>query len=179
MIKHRRSSGRLWTRCFLFGVLASAGLVVAVEGDPGPPAWLEVTPNAIQEWEHMTVSVGGIPEGEVVHLEVLRDCDGDGKPERESMKECRSPLYVVGSMPANGENIVVVEFDFRRLEAEGILLPNNETLWLRASRPGSRHARQVVFGIVSNPCNLWASIVDLFFGGRCDPRLGQALVEHR
>ncbi len=160
---------------FLLGVLTLSWVLPAEEVDPGPPAWLELVPNAIQRGDQMDVIVGGIPEGDVVHLQVLRDCNSDGEPELKGRKKCKSPLHGWTSHKANSNNVVREKLLLRGPKA----LPTNEVLWLRASRPDSRQARQVIFGIMNDPCDLWETVVDNFLGGKCDPHLAQALVQHR
>jgi len=179
MIELERSPRRLWMWSCLLGVLVLAWVLGAEQSDPGPPEWLELVPNAIQDEDHMAVIVGGIPQGGVVHFEVLRDCNGDGKPEPKSVDDCRSPVHEWNSVPADDKNIVNEELDFRDLGTKGVQLPTNKVLWLRASRPGSRHTREVIFGIVDDPCDLWETVIENFLGGRCDPHLAQALVKHR
>ena len=49
-------------------------LAAAQAPDPGPPAWVEVDPNAIQNADQpMRIDVGGIPQGQTVTLQILQD----------------------------------------------------------------------------------------------------------
>lgn len=179
----KKISCRCWSVAILLAAQALGPAMVA-EGDaselpdPGPPAWLEVEPVAIQRNDdHVTVEVGGIPQGGVVKLQVLQDCNGDGMPELYSVENCRSPLYERDSVAAGSRNIVVDRLAFDHLAKNGV--PRNTSLWLRVSRPGSQQARQVLFGLVDDSCSLWESVIEAFLGGDCNPHLAQALRQHR
>ncbi len=161
--------------------LALAGLLLAQSPPaPDPPNRLEIVPNAIQRLDtEMKIFVDGIPQGGHVHLQVLQDCTGDGVPDLYDMEDCRSPLYQRSSEPANEQGAIEDGLHFERLKKEGTALPRNKVLWLRASRPGSPHGRQILFGLVDDPCTLWTTVVATFLGGECDPHLAQALLQHR
>lgn len=152
--------------------------------DPGPPAWLEIEPNAIQDPdEPMTIEVGGIPTGTAVLLQILQDCNLDGDPDPVGSAQCPSPLYERTSKVANPKRLVVDALDFRALEKElaqkGRRLPRETLLWLRESRPGSRQALLYQFGLVANPCSLWSTLIETFKGGPCDPGILQGLPRNR
>lgn len=155
--------------------LMAAPLLIAQE-QIGPPAWVEIEPNAIQLRDQpMRIEVGGVPRGERALLVVLKDCDGDGRP--EDTPEC-PPILERLSPEADRRNTITDELVLADLPAEegpysGI------GLWLRVTRPGATQARWARFGYVQNPCSLWSTIKDSFFGGDCNPGLSQALRQHR
>jgi hypothetical protein len=147
--------------------------------DPGPPAGLEVEPNAIQDpAQPMVIRVKKIPQGETVHLQVLQDCSGDDRPDLQGTARCASPLYEWNSAPADAKG-VSDRLDFQALRAKGHEFPANRRLWLRASRNGSRQAHYALFGLVKDPCALWQSLVDAFRRGSCRLGLAHVLLRHR
>ncbi len=134
------------------------------------PTRLEIMPNAIQKPNvPMHVTVAGLDPDESVALLVLRDC--------ATSNGCRQ-IDQRPSQPANSQGVVIDFLDFRETELE---IPRNTVLWLRARRGegDSGGFRDVRFGVVDNPCSLWKTMVDSFFGGRCDPHLVQALSSNR
>lgn len=161
---------------------AAAILIAAVPAsDPGPPAWVEVDPNAIETVDRpMRIDVGGIPQGRTVRLQILQDCNGDHRPDLRGQGDCRSPLYARDSNKAGSRNLVEDSLDFRALEKSGTSLPRNQALWLRASRPGSRHGILTLFGLVDDPCTLWQATLEVFRLGSCSKSgVAQALRRHR
>ena len=145
--------------------------------DPGPPAGLEVEPNAIQDpAQPMAVRVAGIPRGETVRLQVLQDCDGDNRPDLRGTAGCRSPILERDSVPADAGG-VSDRLDFQTLQAKEPL--ENRKLWLRASRKGSSQALYALFGVVKDPCSLWQSLLATFQRSPCRLGLTQALLRHR
>jgi hypothetical protein len=157
-------------------------LLAAVQAsDPGPPAWVEVDPNAIQNADQpMRIDVGGIPQGQVVMLQILQDCNGDHRPDLRSQGDCKSPLYARDSSKAGSRNMVEDSLDFNALEKSGTLLPRNRALWLRASRPGSQQGVLTLFGLVDDPCTLWQATLEVFRLGACSKSaVAQALRRHR
>lgn len=147
--------------------------------DPGPPAGLEVEPNAIQDLaQPMAVRVAGIPRGGTAHLQVLQDCDGDDRPDLHGTADCASPLYEWDSVPADFDG-VSDRLDFQALRARGKELPVDRRLWLRASRRGSSQALYALFGLVKDPCSLWQSVLATFQRSPCRLGLTQALLRHR
>jgi hypothetical protein len=160
---------------FILASLPTGGQV----RDPGPPAGLEVEPNAIQDpAQPMVVRVAGIPRGESAHLQVLQDCDGDDRPDLQGTAGCRSPLREWDSAPAGAEG-VDDRLDFQSLRARGVELPVDRRLWLRASRRGSSQALYALFGLVKDPCSLWQSLLATFQRSSCRLGLPQALLKHR
>jgi hypothetical protein len=163
-------------------VIFLALLATAAAGqtrDPGPPAGLEVEPNAIQDLtQPMAVRVAGIPRGGTAHLQVLQDCDGDDRPDLHGTADCTSPLYEWDSVPADFDG-VSDRLDFQALRAKGKELPLDRRLWLRASRGGSSQALYALFGLVKDPCTLWQSVLATFQRGPCRLGLTQALLQHR
>src|SRR4029079_5779543 len=136
------------TACFL--------LAAAPASDLGPPAWVEVDPNAIQsDGQPMQIDVGGIPQGQVVSLQILQDCNGDHRPDLRGQGACHSPLYARDSRRAGARTRVEDALDFAALARNGTALPRNRALWLRASRPGSSQGVLTLFGLVDDPCTLW------------------------
>ncbi len=159
-------------------LLASTLVSFAAAEDPGPPAWLEIEPNAILDPEQsLRIEVGGIPPDGTVLLEVLQDCDEDGFPDRQSRDGCRNPLLNRFSEKANSDRVVNERLRLSELEAGAEDLKDVK-LWLRASRPGSEQALYARFGWVENPCSLWTTLVKNFFGGKCNAGLRQALRRH-
>src|SRR5690349_11614855 len=88
-------------------------LLAAAPSDPGPPAWVEVDPNAIQSvGQPMQIDVGGIPQGQVVSLQILQDCNGDHRPDLRGQGACKSPLFARDSRRAGTRNRVEDALDF-------------------------------------------------------------------
>jgi hypothetical protein len=164
-------------------ILGIAALLIAAvpAPDPGPPAWVEVDPNAIEKADQpMQIDVGGIPQGQAVRLEVLQDCNGDHRPDLRGQGDCKSPLYARDSRKAGSRNLVEDALDFHALAQGGTALPRNRALWLRASRVGSRQGVLTLFGLVENPCTLWQATRELFGLGACSQgAVAQALRRHR
>jgi hypothetical protein len=164
-------------------ILGIAALLIAAAQapDPGPPAWVEVDPNAIQKADQpMQIDIGGIPQGQTVALEILQDCNGDHRPDLRGQGDCKSPLYARDSSKAGARNRVEDALDFIALEKRGTSLPRNRALWLRASRPGSRQGVLTLFGLVDDPCTLWQARLELFRLGACSKSaVAQALRRHR
>lgn len=164
-------------------VLVTAFLLTAAVPvpDPGPPAWVEVDPNAIEEaGQPMQINVGGIPQGQTVTLQILQDCNGDHRPDLQGQGGCKSPLYARDSSKADSRNRVEDYLDFAALEKSGTPLPRNRALWLRASRPGSRQGVLSLFGLVDDPCTLWQATLEVFHLGACSrSAVAQALRRHR
>jgi hypothetical protein len=163
-------------------ILGASLLIGAVTApDPGPPAWVEVDPNAIQNADQpMQIDVGGIPQGQVVTLQILQDCNSDHRPDLRGQGDCKNPLYARNSSKAGARNMVEDHLDFRALEKSGTSLPRNRALWLRASRPGSRQGVLTLFGLVDNPCTLWQATLEAFRLGACSQSgVPQALRRHR
>jgi hypothetical protein len=164
-------------------ILAAASILIAAAQapDPGPPAWVEVDPNAIEEaGQPMQINVGGIPQGQTVTLQILQDCNGDHRPDLQGQGDCKSPLYTRDSSKADSRNRVEDYLDFAALEKSGTPLPRNRALWLRASRPGSKQGVLSLFGLVDNPCTLWQATQEVFHLGACSKSaVAQALRRHR
>lgn len=156
-------------------------IAAAQASDPGPPAWVEVDPNAIQKADQpMQINVGGIPQGQMVTLQILQDCNGDHRPDLRDQGDCKSPLYARDSSKAGSRNLVEDHLDFTTLEKSGTSLPRNRALWLRASRPGSQQGVLTLFGLVDDPCTLWQATLEVFRLGACSKSaVAQALRRHR
>ncbi len=164
-------------------ILVTASVVIAAvpASDPGPPAWVEVDPNAIEKADQpMRIDVGGIPQGQVVKLQILQDCNGDHRPDLQGQGDCKSPLYARDSSKADSRNMVEDSLDFIALEKSGTSLPRNHALWLRASRPGSQQGVLSLFGLVDDPCTLLQATLEVFGLGTCSrSAVPQALRRHR
>ncbi|MCG8460696.1 MAG: hypothetical protein MI919_30810, partial [Holophagales bacterium] len=124
----------------------------------------------------MDIDVRNAVPGRGVHLEVLRDCDGDRRPDRLGTGSCRSPLGAWTSPPADETGSIHTELDFAK---QGWKLPENVGLWLRVSRSPDGIGTLAPFGLMRNACDLWGTLVDTFFGGDCEPGLQRALRKHR
>jgi hypothetical protein len=151
------------------------------------PLQVEIEPNAIVPLgpgrpPRLTIDVQGVPEGGTVWLAVVRDCDGNGQPER--------PADARETCPALIERESVSASRHRRvqdhLNAESLNeLPRGEVLWLRVTRSRdtaiapSPVAALIRFALVENACALWPTVIATFFGGKCSPGLLQALRRHR
>jgi len=163
------------TRCRPFWPLGLllAGIALPVVGqglDPGPPAGLEVEPNAIQNpAQPMVIRVKGIPPGETVHFQVLQDCNGDDRPDLSGTAGCPNPLHAWDSAPAGEDGVC------ERLSFQNRGLPENRKLWLRTFREGSSQALYALFGLVKDPCSIWQSVLATFQRGSCGLKLTQAL----
>ena len=113
-------------RVLLILGVASLLIAAAQAPDPGPPAWVEVDPNAIESSNQpMRIDVGGIPQGQTVTLQVLQDCNGDHRPDLQGQGDCKSPLYARDSSKADSRNMVEDYLDFAALEKSGTPLPRN------------------------------------------------------
>ena len=160
--------------------------VATAQSPPPPqdakPLYVEVEPNALQRLKKkaldpMNIEIWGAGPKATVHLEVLQDCDGDRIADRPGTETCKSPLDAWESPPAGREGHIRTELDFATRSWE---LPENVALWLRVSRSVDAEGGTLVpFGLVLNPCELWARLVDTFWGGDCDPGLLQALRQHK
>ncbi len=154
-----------------------------VSAQHGHPPRVELKPNALQRMRDcklpvMDVEVRGITPGQPVHIEILRDCNADRRPDLKSDTDCcKSPIASWDSEPANDLGQVRAEIDFATRKGT---LPENVGLWVRVTRiPNDGLADLAPFGLLQNPCDLWTSLVDTFFGGDCDPGLTRALWPHR
>ncbi len=153
------STGRLGTLLVAFGLVAFA---TSSQEKQKRPSRLEIMPNAIQKRDvPMQVTVAGLDPLERVEFSILRDCATSG---------CKQ-IFELPSETADRHGVLRTFLDFRVIEWE---IPTNTVLWLRARRSAGGF-RDVRFGLVDNPCSLWGTMVDGFFGGRCDPHLVQAL----
>jgi len=168
-------------RALLILGIASILIAAVLPPDPGPPAWVEVDPNAIEKADQpMRIDVGGIPQGQVVRLQILQDCNGDHRPDLQGQGDCKSPLYARDSSKADSRNMVEDSLDFNALDKSGTSLPRNQALWLRASRPGSQQGVLSLFGLVDDPCTLWQATLEVFHLGACSQSaVPQALRRHR
>jgi len=168
-------------RVLLILGIASILIAAAQAPDPGPPAWVEVDPNAIEKADQpMQINVGGIPQGQTVKLQILQDCNGDHRPDLQGQEDCKSPLYARDSSKAGSRNRVEDYLDFAALEKSGTPLPRNRALWLRASRPRSKQGVLSLFGLVDDPCTLWQATLEVFHLGACSKSaVDQALRRHR
>ena len=168
-------------RALLILGIASTLIAAAQAPDPGPPAWIEVDPNAIEKADQpMQINVGGIPQGQTVTLQILQDCNGDHRPDLQGQGGCKSPLYARDSSKADSRNRVEDYLDFAALEKSGTPLPRNRALWLRASRPSSKQGVLSLFGLVDDPCTLWQATLEVFHLGACSKSaVAQALRRHR
>jgi hypothetical protein len=164
-------------------ILGTAALLIAAAqaSDPGPPAWVEVDPNAIERVDQpMQIDVGGIPQGQTVTLQILQDCNSDHRPDLHGQGGCKSPLYTRDGSKAGSRNMVEDSLDFNAVEKSGATLPRNRALWLRASRPGSQQGVLSLFGLVDDPCTLWQATLEVFRLGACSQSaVAQALRRHR
>src|SRR3954453_15553159 len=107
----------LWPLAFL--LLLSSLPAAGQNRDPGPPAGLEVEPNAIQDpAKPMVIRVAGIPRGETAHLQVLQACNGDDRPDLQGTAGCASPLHEWDSAPAEDDG-VRDRLDFQALRSQG------------------------------------------------------------
>jgi hypothetical protein len=168
-------------RMLLILVTASILIAAAQASDPGPPAWVEVDPNAIQRADQpMRIDVGGIPQGQTVTIQILQDCNGDHRPDLRGQGDCKSPLYARNSSKSGSRNLVEDSLDFIALEKSGTSLPRNQALWLRVSRPSSQQGVLTLFGLVDDPCTLWQATLEAFRLGACSKSaVSQALRRHR
>src|SRR3954447_70916 len=166
----------LWPLGFL--LLLNVPPATGQNRDPGPPAGLEVIPNAIQDPAKPMMIRVGIARGQTAHLQVLQDCNGDDRPDLQGIANCKSPIYEWDSVPADADGIVD-RLDFQALHAKGVEIPLNRRLWLRASRRGSSQALYALFGLVKDPCEPRKTLLDTFKRGPCQLGLAQALLQHR
>ncbi len=170
----------------LLGLVALAAALLSVLGSPARaagPRWVDVEPNAVaRPDQRLRVTVAGVPVGERVLLQILQDCDHDGKPEERDRGACRSPLDRWESQPADARGRVADAIDLAVLDARPGGIPREVTLTLRASSRAAAGSvapfADTIFGVVENPCTLWQTAVQAFWGGRCDPGLAQALRQH-
>lgn len=155
------------------GAVAPAALAQSVPRAPD----VRITPNAIQQRQvPMSIDLVGAP-GQTLHLFVLRDCDGNpATPELHGRSGCVTPLHKqMVVLDARGRRQVALRFD------ENPHLPGNVHLWLRVSSvpAGDRAYQDAVFGLVDEPCSLWATIASAFGAGDCASGLGEAFGPQR
>ena len=184
----------------LLPMLATLGALTTIPVALGEevPLRVEVEPNALQRVRSvadgsedgtrdpasplpmpppMTIEVWGATPGEPVYFEVLRDCDNDKLADRVTKGACESPLATWSSPPTDTTGYLHSSLDF---SAQTWDLPDNVGLWLHARRsPESSVGALVPFGLLSNACDLWRTLVDTFFDGKCDAGLLQALRRHK
>ena len=142
------------------------------DADSWTPRGLRITPNAIQTRdEPLLVEARGQP-GAQAWIFVLRDCNGDGRPDATSHGTCKSPVkswsIQVDANGALGERV-----DFRKHPD----IPENVPLWLSVcSGPTPKtHCGDALFGLVKDACGLFSTLVDMFASGPCNPRLHRIL----
>lgn len=174
----RKLSKVFYTGTILFmAVAAIAGWRLSAQPPSLEPAWVEVDPNAIQKPDvPMRIEVGGIPAGLSVRLQILQDCNGDSEPDSQGQGTCKSPLHDRQSAKAGDDRVVRDRLEIQTLTQ----LPQERPLWLWATGSNPERGRLALFGIVSNPCDLWQSILDAFQLGPCNPfATSQSLRRHR
>ncbi len=165
---------RLTATCLAILALSNLPPSAAAQTDPGRPARLAIEPNAIlRDDRPLEIEVEGIPEDDRATIWVVRDCDGDGRP--DDGPDCPRILEQQ-SEPADRHGVARHRFEFDRLEVE---FPRGVSLWLRAARPGSEQFRQAMFGFAFDECSLFRTVAEAFLGGDCDPGLVQVLRHHR
>ena len=170
----RRITDRILLSLLTLALAHGSPLRPQTSGRMRPP---EIDPNAIQDPSRpMTIKVDGIPKGNIVHFQILRDCDRDYEPELSPLGGCQSPVIPGWDVKAGDNNDVTYEFDFK-VPAHSVL-PEEIPLWVHASRRGSSSGTYVRFSLTKNPCSLWQDISGSFFGGKCSLGLVQALRRH-
>jgi hypothetical protein len=166
--------------------LASAALCLISIGATAPSALAQhaprapdvrITPNAIQQRNvPMLIDLVGAP-GQTLYLFILRDCDGNAAtPELRGTERCDTPLHKqMVVLDGTGRRQVELRFD------KNSYLPSNQNLWLRASSvpAGDRAYQDAVFGLVDQPCSLWATVISAFDLGNCSSGLGEAFGPQR
>lgn len=152
------------------GFCAAAAALGDAQEVPAParPRGLTITPNALQDpGRPMRIALqAGIKQP--LWLLVLRDCARDGStPDVRARPGCANPLrkrrvQTDDSGAYNGELVL----DGREGEPA---LPQNETLWLRASavESGERQYQDVIFGVGGQRCSLWRGVLGAFGLGQC------------
>jgi hypothetical protein len=159
----------------LISAVAAAPMALAQHVPRAPD--VRITPNAIQQRDApMRVDLVGAP-GQTLHLFVLRDCDGNAAtPELRGNQGCVTPLHT--------QTFVLDEIGHRQVELrfdKNPHLPGNQNLWLRVSSvpAGDRAYQDAVFGLVNDPCSLWATIISAFGAGSCSYGVGEAFGPQR
>jgi hypothetical protein len=166
--------------------LASAALCLISAGATAPAALAQhvprapdvrITPNAIQQRDvPMLIDLAGAP-GQTLYLFILRDCDGNAAtPELRGTERCVTPLHEqMAVLDGTGRRQVELRFE------KNLHLPGNQNLWLRASSvpAGDRAYQDAVFGLVDEPCSLWATVISAFGLGSCSSGLGEAFGPQR
>jgi hypothetical protein len=155
------------------GTMAPTALAQHVPHAPD----VRITPNAIQQRNvPMLIDLVGAP-GQTLHLFILRDCDGNAAtPELHGTEGCVTPLHKqMVVLDGTGRRQVELRFD------KNSHLSGNQNLWLRASSvpAGNRAYQDAVFGLVDEPCSLWATVISAFGLGNCSSGLGEAFGPQR
>lgn len=155
------------------GATASTALAQQVPRAPD----VRITPNAIQQRdEPMLIDLAGAP-GQTLHLFILRDCDGNAAtPELQGVQGCVTPLHKqMVVLDETGRRQVELRFD------KNPHFPSHLNLWLRASSvpAGDRAYQDAIFGLMDEPCSLWATVISAFGLGRCSSGLGEAFGPQR
>jgi hypothetical protein len=174
---HSRPGGRPRRRCpraLCAGAAATLAALVAegmARGDP-PPA-VEITPNAIEKpREPMEIAIQGAPR-QTLYLFILRNCDNDwNTPEIIPRGGCDPRIL---SRP--------IELDDRGHWNERKLMTAvpaslyGQKLWIRVSpNPDGRWPYgDAMFTMVSEPCSVWDTVVELFSDDRCQADIQKTL----
>jgi hypothetical protein len=138
---------------------------------------VRITPNAIQQRDvPMIIDLAGAP-GQTLYFFILRDCDGDpATPELHGNAGCVTPLHrQIFVLDDTGGRQIALRLD------DNPHLPDNQNLWVRVSSvpSGDRAYQDALFGLVDEPCSLWATIISAFGAGDCSSGLAEAFGPQR
>jgi hypothetical protein len=131
-----------------------------------PPPAVEITPNSIETPDRpMKIAIRGAPRRKL-HVLVLRNCDHDWLTPEIAPRENCDPVVSKWS----------IELDDRgrwserwQQMAEVTKKDYDKPLWLRVSpnQNGRWPYGDAMFTVVSDPCSVWDTLVDLFSDSEC------------
>jgi hypothetical protein len=138
-----------------------------------PPPAVEITPNAIETPEKpMKIEIRGAP-GQKLYLLILRNCDSDwNTPEIAPRPDCDPRVSTRRiALEANGQ------WRERKRITEVPASLYGQKLWLRVSpnQEGRWPYGDAMFTMVSKPCSVWDTFIDMFSENGCSADVGRTL----
>lgn len=172
--------GAVW----LLAVLLAASHLWAQ--DSGSVDWIRPPPtSSLSPSGAIELTISGLSYGRSAWVSVLRDCDGDGRGDREvkglAPDGCRSPMPLdqeghtaVETGPADRARRIHYRLDGSQLPLEA--LQGGEPLWIWAGpEPAGGGGRVARLGHWNARCSAVDDTLALFGLGPCDPSLDEIL----
>jgi hypothetical protein len=154
---------------------AMIALLVLVAGSAAradAPPYVAITPNAIQKPDQpIEIAISG-RRGQRLYLLILRNCDTDRNTADTPQPNCDS-LVSVRPIDLRDSD----RWSERRPLTEVPARLYGETLWLRVSpnRDGRWPYGDAMFTMVSKPCSVWDTVIDLFSTNGCNADVASTL----